>query len=194
MREEPRTAMKLINKTNYSREYLFKIIKFCRPANFKMRNIAKMEFLLSKSSGGNASITVPWQTEIRIRVAKNGIKYPWFRDYTRQKRELRTYMTFENGDNNPTFHHYYSSPNKGYLSCLLLSEEEWLVHIVAHEIRHSFQANNPKGRRVWGGRKGQSERDCDAFAINKVRKWRQLHYQDAVQTGIFREVIPWLGY
>lgn len=190
MRLGENQRMKLINKTKYSREYLFEIIKFCKPANFRMRNIASMTFLMSKKryGHGNADITVPWQTEIRIGIPRNPYPHPRWVKYTRAK-EKRSYLTFENGVKEPVIHSYWHRSNSGYLDYLLLTEEESIVHIIAHEIRHSFQANNPKGRRVWGGRKGQSERDCDAFAINRQRKWRHLHYQDAIQSGKFAEVI-----
>jgi hypothetical protein len=71
----------------------------------------------------------------------------------------------------------------GYIDCLVLSREEALVHILAHELRHFWQKNHP-GRRgkVWGARGLYSDRDADAYAIRKMREWRQLHRVD-----IYRE-------
>jgi hypothetical protein len=67
---------------------------------------------------------------------------------------------------------------RGYLPVLVLSEEEALVYVVAHELRHLYQYRNPRGRRVWGTRRskrGVSERDASAYGIRKVREWRRTH-------------------
>lgn len=49
---------------------------------------------------------------------------------------------------------------------------EALVFLAAHELRHLWQANVPRGRRVWGSRGQFSERDADAYAIRLLRAWR----------------------
>jgi hypothetical protein len=53
------------------------------------------------------------------------------------------------------------------------TQEEAIVHLVAHELRHLWQAKVKKGHRVWGARGQYSERDCDAYAIGVVRHWRR---------------------
>jgi hypothetical protein len=50
---------------------------------------------------------------------------------------------------------------------------EALVYLTAHELRHLWQANVPRGRRVWGARGQFSERDADAYAIRMLRAWRR---------------------
>jgi hypothetical protein len=50
---------------------------------------------------------------------------------------------------------------------------EALVFILAHELRHLWQARIPRGRRVWGARGQYSERDADAYAIKMLRAWRR---------------------
>jgi len=60
-----------------------------------------------------------------------------------------------------------------YLPYLLLSSEEAFVHVTAHELRHLWQYKHKKGWRVFGAKPGLSERDADAYAIRKVRKWRK---------------------
>lgn len=61
----------------------------------------------------------------------------------------------------------------GYLPTIAFTEEEIIVHLVAHELRHLWQKRVPRGRRVWGARGQFSERDADAYAIQKVRQWRR---------------------
>jgi hypothetical protein len=62
---------------------------------------------------------------------------------------------------------------RGYLASAEYTQEEAIVHLVAHELRHLWQANVPKGQRIWGARGRFSERDADAYAIRKVRHWRR---------------------
>ena len=62
---------------------------------------------------------------------------------------------------------------KGYLSCDIYTRLEAFVFITAHELRHLWQELHPKGWRVWGARGQFSERDADAYAIRKLREWRQ---------------------
>src|SRR5215207_5039678 len=67
----------------------------------------------------------------------------------------------------------------GYVSCLILSREEALVHVLAHEFRHYWQYHHPGKRgKVWGARGLTSERDADAYAIRKLREWRRMHAVD----------------
>ena len=63
---------------------------------------------------------------------------------------------------------------KGYIQSLVLSREEALVHVMAHELRHLWQKRYSRGM-VWGSRGRYSERDADAYAIHKVREWRSAN-------------------
>ena len=54
----------------------------------------------------------------------------------------------------------------------LASQTEALVYLLAHELRHLWQARVTSGRRVWGSRGQFSERDADAYAIKMLRQWR----------------------
>lgn len=62
--------------------------------------------------------------------------------------------------------------NGNYLSYILLSREEALVHVLAHELRHAWQTEQSLSR-VWSANDKQSEQDCDAYAIRKTREWRR---------------------
>ena len=52
---------------------------------------------------------------------------------------------------------------------------EALVYLMAHELRHLWQAQVPRGRRVWGARGQFSERDACAYGIRMLRAWRREH-------------------
>lgn len=53
------------------------------------------------------------------------------------------------------------------------SRVEALVFLMAHELRHLWQAKHKRGR-AWGSRGRFSEIDCDAYAMNRLRAWRKL--------------------
>ena len=72
----------------------------------------------------------------------------------------------------------------GYIPSLMLSSEEALVHVLAHELRHFWQCNHlGKRGKVFGARGRFSERDADAYPIKKTREWRHLHNNNIPQLG-----------
>lgn len=71
----------------------------------------------------------------------------------------------------------------GYLPCLLYTHEEDTVLVLAHELRHAWQYQHPKGRRVWGSKGSVSERDADAYAIHMLREWRRRGCSTRVAAG-----------
>jgi hypothetical protein len=81
------------------------------------------------------------------------------------------------------FPHGTDTPRRGgYLPSWEFSLEEILVHYVAHELRHLWQAAVPRGYRVWGARGRYSERDADAYGIRMTRAWRRrVPEEDASQ-------------
>ncbi len=69
-----------------------------------------------------------------------------------------------------------AKPGRGYLPWPAYTFEEALIALVAHETNHLAQAKSPRlYRRTWGARGQFSERDCDAYAIRKLREWRREH-------------------
>lgn len=68
---------------------------------------------------------------------------------------------------------YIRNKNKGYLPLQLYSNVEVAVYLIAHELRHLWQAKVKKGWRVWGAKGQFSERDASAYGIHKVREWRR---------------------
>ena len=95
----------------------------------------------------------------------------------------KAYIDRRNKENQDSGKHYdYNKSAGGYIDSLILSREEGLVHILAHELRHLWQKNHPKKRgRVWGARGQYSDRDADAYAIRKMREWRKIHAVDIYQ-------------
>ena len=63
--------------------------------------------------------------------------------------------------------------NPGYLPMPAVTRLEAFVVVFAHELRHLWQARVKHGRRVWGSRGQFSERDADAYALNRLRAWRK---------------------
>jgi len=61
----------------------------------------------------------------------------------------------------------------GYLPMPRMTREEAVLVVLAHELRHLWQREVPKGWRVWGARGQYSERDADAYALRTLRRWRR---------------------
>lgn len=61
----------------------------------------------------------------------------------------------------------------GYLRMALGNRLESVVAVLAHELRHLWQAKVKRGRRVWGARGQFSERDADAYALQMLRRFRR---------------------
>ena len=62
-------------------------------------------------------------------------------------------------------------PRKGghIQNILILSEEEYLMFLTAHELFHLFLRNT---------KRPQSERACDAYALREIREYRKLTSSD----------------
>jgi hypothetical protein len=60
----------------------------------------------------------------------------------------------------------------GYLKMDIGSRREALVVLLAHELRHLWQAKHSRGM-VWGARGRYSERDADAYALRMLRAYRR---------------------
>jgi hypothetical protein len=69
----------------------------------------------------------------------------------------------------------HASGEKGYLPVVLGSRREVLVYILAHELRHLWQAKSkgrPRGM-VYGAKGRFSERDACAYGIQMLRRYRR---------------------
>lgn len=67
----------------------------------------------------------------------------------------------------------------GYLPMAIGSRMEALVVIIAHELRHLWQAKHSRGM-VWGARGRFSEKDADAYALRMLRAYRRGEFPGAL--------------
>lgn len=137
--------MQIKNTSDIPTEKLREIVNFVKP-----EGISKFSINFTKTKygrGGGRSWPEEFRILIRVAQAHKEHKYPMM-------------------DNN----------KKGaYLDYLLLSREEGVVQVTAHEFYHLKQHVYPRCHRVWGSKGKQSERACDAYGIKMVRKWRRAH-------------------
>lgn len=77
-----------------------------------------------------------------------------------------------------------------YLRMPIGSRIEALIHIIAHELRHLWQAKHSRGM-VWGSRGRFSERDADAYALRMLRAYRRGEFDGALPGGFTRD--PGIG-
>lgn len=159
--------MKLTNYTKFDTELIREIIRFARPPGIS-------NFDISFKNSGNG-----WKGKAyyagcsyhdggRVPLVTIGVP----------KDRLFNFKTGESRIRNTTEELRYKRPRvrdfgSGYLRSVQYSPVEDMVHLIAHELRHLWQAKNPTGRRAWGARGQFSERDADAYAIQKVRQWRR---------------------
>ena len=68
---------------------------------------------------------------------------------------------------------YKGPEGKGYLGVTVYNIKEAAVEVIAHELRHLWQAKVKKGWRVWGAKGQFSERDADAYALRMLRAYRR---------------------
>jgi hypothetical protein len=172
--------MRLKNYTDISDDKIRQIIKFVRP-----NGISNFDVRISNSKGIFAG-TAYWEGStyhdtpnpfIVVRITKNESAFPYFVKYsshTRTKLKL-------NPQSGKLESVSYNTSTGGYIDHILLSREEAVVHVIAHELRHLWQAKVKKGYRVWGTRGQFSDRDADAFAIRKTREWRRQYGNQIAQ-------------
>lgn len=152
--------MRFINHTTVSDEFLREVIKFTCPPGVHGFDIA-----FKNSSRG-----------YRGRAYTKGTCYHSFRTKSGKKihRMNVPYIVIGRWTNQGMWRKPYAfAQGKGYLGVKVFSDEEALVHLVAHELRHLWQERVKSGRRVWGSRGQFSERDADAYGLSCLRKWRR---------------------
>jgi hypothetical protein len=72
-------------------------------------------------------------------------------------------------------HRRHTEGKGGYLPVVLGSRRETLVYILAHELRHLWQAKakgKPRGM-IYGARGRLSERDACAYGMQMLRRYRR---------------------
>jgi hypothetical protein len=141
-------VMKLKNHTDIPTDFIKEVIRFVRPSG-----ISKFDVRIS-NHGGSKARGVAYSKGSGYHSTVDPIVIVSVAPASRFKR----YITWEHG---------------GYLPIPIGSREEAIVVIIAHELRHLWQAKVKMGHRVWGARGQFSERDADAYALHKLREWRR---------------------
>ena len=176
--------MRIKNYTDISDDKIRQIIQFVRPngiSNFDVRiSNSQKHIFRGRAYIEGSTYHDTANPFIVIRVTKDENAFPYFvryKSYTRTKFKLNQQSgKFELVS--------YNTGTGGYIDHILLSREEAVVHVVAHELRHLWQSKVKRGYRVWGARGEFSDRDADAFAIGKTREFRR---REKETTAYFRD-------
>lgn len=75
-----------------------------------------------------------------------------------------------------TWKPYIQAPSGGYLGHAWGTRIEALLWVLAHELRHLWQAKHTRGK-VYGSKGRFSERDADAYALQMLRRYRRGELQ-----------------
>ena len=67
---------------------------------------------------------------------------------------------------------YIQEPRGGYLGHAWGTRVEAMLWVIAHELRHLWQAKHTRGK-VYGSKGRFSERDADAYALQMLRRYRR---------------------
>ena len=188
----------LKNTTDIPNQKIWEIIEFTRPSGVRSDFSIRVTNSNKNIFCGKFYRTVHTRTKseaikVIVRVTKDENKFPFYSDNTPQK-PVRLY--FERlGKRTGKYQTWYAKRyipdlkkrknTGGYINCLLLSREEAIILVMAHELRHLWQMDHRRRRTkegeageragVWGSRGQYSNRDADAYAIRKVREWRKKH-------------------
>jgi hypothetical protein len=151
--------MRLKNYTNFRNETIREIIQFARPNGIANFDIEIKNYRYGTHRGTCYPEGCPGYHHtvnplVVVSITKNENAFP-------------LYEKHKNG--------------RGYISSLLVSREEALVHVIAHELRHLWQAKVKRGYRVWGARGQFSDRDADAYAIRRTRQWRSKYNSSSLK-------------
>jgi hypothetical protein len=198
--------LKLKNTTDIPIERIREIIKFVKP-----RGLLTPRYVIRITNSRRGHVGKFYSSgHIIARIKKDEKGYPYYTDYTPQKRRPYRKITFyydkldqQSGQYSEWYvTRYYQNirdqekviSSGGYINHFILSREEELIHVLSHEFRHFWQKNHPGRRgRVWGARGQFSDKDADAYAIRKTREWRQLHNQSQAVNWNLVEEQRWKG-
>lgn len=156
--------MRIENFTDVSNERIREIIRFVRPSGISNFDVMVKNYSRVKCVNGY---------EIKKGGIGRGMAY---RKGSSYHSTSNPFVVVSIVNNDQHFPYAWGAIGKnlsgGYIGSLLLSREEALVHILAHELRYLWQGNHPKEWRIFGSRGQMSERDVDAYAIRMTRAWR----------------------
>jgi hypothetical protein len=163
----------LKNTTRYSDTELEAILQFSMPPgipDFDVTATKRFRDLFKGTcypQGCRLHRVNPYKPLIIVRVSDNERDFPYWVERGSNPRESKRIAM------NAISYSQYNPRRRGYISTLLRNSRECLVYLIAHELRHLYQAKNKTGW-IYGSKgKRSSERDADAYAITKVRAWRK---------------------
>lgn len=138
--------MKLKNYTVLDTDWLRKVVSAVKPSN-----VSKFDISFKNCGGGYHRGRAYWagcsyhsSSAPLVIVALGKSKYP-----------------------------YKGMEGKGYLGVTVYNIKEAAIWIIAHELRHLWQAKIKRGWRVWGAKGQFSERDADAYGLQMLRSYRR---------------------
>lgn len=161
--------MRIKNTSDIPTEKIHEMIEFVRPKRIGHVTV----YLKNKEKKvyyGSTNTT----NRVELSITKDENRFPYFNDYSIhyfiRYKDPKTGCVELKPSNKKT------GRRGGYIDNLMLSRDECLVHLLAHELRHIWQTYHT-GRRgkVKYARGNHSERDADAYAIKMQRKWRKIH-------------------
>jgi hypothetical protein len=155
--------MRLKNSSNCSRELITEVIRFVKPpgvANFDIWVKRGPVHGRAYWAGDSRRST---RGQFKDRKGKRTCNTPYVVAYIPEHKDQQGKI----------YYRFVPVKGHGYLGITCYTKTEALVYILAHELRHLWQARIKRGHRVWGARGQFSERDCDAYAIQALRKWRR---------------------
>lgn len=160
------------NTTDIPDSFIKEVIDFVRP-----KNIGHVSFLIGNRKDCHFSGHTDTYRSVTIKINttnnKKG-KFPVYHDIRGDPYLVYSVNKLDDDGNAVSWKERIVKPNSGYLPSLILSLDEALVHILAHELRHIWQTKHTGKRgKVWNARGLHSERDADAYAIKMQRKWRR---------------------
>jgi hypothetical protein len=181
--------MKIRNTTNIANQRLQEMIKFCNPGVSK-----RVHGIFAQSNDyahGYASIT---DRSIKIWIPKKQA-YPYLWDFNHRFRWVEVgsdeekhfsdavvIKELKNHDTDRSISDWkllqYEVRNPYRVSHMVLSKEEDIISVLAHELRHQWQYSKPfKALWSYGCQKKTShytrERDASIYSITKLREWRR---------------------
>ena len=138
--------MQLRNSTNIPNDTIRELIRFVRP-----NGISNFDVMVKNTTHGCCGRAYWYGCSFHHSINP-------FIVVRLQKNELNKPYRFRGGN--------------GYIPSETFTRMEMFIHVLAHELRHLWQAKHKRGK-VWGARGKFSERDADAYAIHKVREYRK---------------------
>lgn len=159
--------MRLKNNTDIPDDKIRQIIHFVRPndiSNFDVRISNSQKDIFRGTAYPRGCVYHDTSNPFIVaRVTKDEKAFPCFVQY-KSYRRTKLKLNPQSGKLELVS---YNTGTGGYIDHILLSREEAVVHVIAHELRHLWQVKVKRGYRVWGAR-GQFS-DTDADVLVKVR-------------------------